>query len=383
MNVKIVFFIVGLLAYIMLSIIIFVFLSRLIKRKNMKMIIKARKEINPLIDKQIENIKLNNKIDNDAIIKINDRINNPIYLDVFNDKIIELRSKKEDKEAVNAFLDNFRKRFIQEFKMLDKDDYLKYAHSIFVYGEYRYHDIRIVDRLIEGLNSESNYVKINSIRALAKIGDKDKFINSLKIISDRNIYINDKILIDSMDIFEGDKKDFNEELGKNIDSFSERIKILVINHFTNNKFEEVNKQLFNKLKSNDESTEVKLAIIKYFGRIKYAYMEIELINLLNNERWEIRALAAKIAVNYSSKVIKEGLLKTLCDSNWFVRYNSAMSIINFDNNTLLIEKAMKLDDKYARDIMLYSLFNKKLITYNEYINLTVKENNSLVEGGFK
>lgn len=374
-----VLFIVGLLAYIMLSIIIFVFCSRLLKRKNMQKVIRAREEINPLIDKQIENIKLNKKIDKDVILKIDDMINNQIYLDVFNDKIIELRSKKEDKEVVNTFLDNFRKRFIQEFKAVDKEDYLKYAHSIFIYGEYRFPDIKITDRLIEGLNSESNYVKINSIRALAKIGDQEKFLNSLKIISERNIYINDKIIIDSMDIFEGDKEEFNRVLRKNIDNFSEHIKILVINHFTNNKFEEVKDQLFNKLKSDNESTEVKLAIIKYFGNVKYTDMEVEIINLLNNERWEIRALSAKIAGKYSCKVIKEELLKTLCDSNWFVRYNSAMSIINFDNNTLLIEKAMKLDDKYAKDIMLYSLFYKKLITYNEYINLTGKENDSLVK----
>ncbi|GAB6169494.1 hypothetical protein JCM1393_19540 [Clostridium carnis] len=376
MSIKMAIITIAILMYVMLSIIIFVLSSKIYKKIVTKKIKKISTYLNPIIENHIRKLKNKKEIDSEEINDITGKLKDKIYLEAFNEKIIELRKDNKINTEITMYLSFFEKFFLEKFINLDKSDYLKYSHEIYLYGEYGYKNEKIINQLLENINSESTYIRVNSLKSLSKIGNINEFIYALRVISEKDIYINDKIIIDSMDIFEGDKELFNKELHLNLNNFSNRIKGLVITHFTNIKYEYVAEEFLETIESNIDELENDLAKIKYFGNVKYEKMNNKIVDLLEDEKWEIRAISAKIALNYDNNKVRKSLINSVGDSNWFVRYNSAMTIISLKDNKELIKEVINSSDKYARDIMIYTLFNKKLITYDEYTTFN-KENSDL------
>ena len=65
------------------------------------------------------------------------------------------------------------------------------------------------------------------------------------------------------------------------------------------------------------------------------------------------------------------MLISITDYNWYVRYNSAISLLNF-NEDIIIDRVIKTNDKYSIDILLYAMFSQEKICYEDYLKETGK-----------
>lgn len=77
-----------------------------------------------------------------------------------------------------------------------------------------------------------------------------------------------------------------------------------------------------------------------------------LINLVKDEHWEIRAIAATALGNYYSEETKNALKISIQDRIWYVRQNSAMSLYKLSKNEEELIDIITGEDKYASDSLL-------------------------------
>ena len=183
--------------------------------------------------------------------------------------------------------------------------------------------------LFNCLNTKSIYLRVETLKALPKIGNATNFLNALKLISSEKQYVNNKILIDTLDNFNGYIKILDENLLLKFYTFNKHIQKCIIEHLKNSNAKFAKYKIIDILKDENLDKEVRISAIKYFSKIHYNNAIIEIKKLLSHKEWEYRAISASTLGKYKEKDVIEELLYSITDYNWYVRYNSAISILNF------------------------------------------------------
>ncbi len=246
-----------------------------------------------------------------------------------------------------------------------KDSYTLYLLSL-----YKITSKEALDYAYQCLDHSSLYSRNNALRVIQNSTDESVIIKALKALHTTKYYFNNKIIIDFLTEFKGNKSKLTEALINDMDSFNEEIKLIIIDYFTSVSDINAKSKIFEVLDS-DYSLEFNLAAIKYFGKVisEEAYQII--FECLDDKQWEIRAICAKVIERYGNKRVIDKLKEKLSDKNWFVRFNSAISLINLNNGTEK-EEILKIKDNYAREIYIYALFSKGIIRIREYNRLIEK-----------
>lgn len=316
---------------------------------------------------ELNRLKKHEDLDYSKINYFEKKIKRKIYEEVFNRVIIEFNEKKQNTSIVKEFIKNFEGYIRNLIKRYNKSNSnIKKIYIIYILSEYKLNRKYIGEFLIKALDTNDLYLRAMIYKALSNIGDIDTFIEALNYMSMNNQYLNEKIFTDNIDNFNGDKEKLNKSLINNISSFNYKIQLVIISHFRNVCENSVKEELFEILWKSQCHKEVKASIIKYFGKVKYNLAKDKLIEFLKNDEWEIKALSAKALGIYEYKDVLEALMESIEDSNWYIRLNSAMSIINFSENQDTIKNILNGKDRYARDIIIYSLFNRNVISYEQY-----------------
>ena len=249
-----------------------------------------------------------------------------------------------------------------------KDETIKvYCEVILV--EFKLSNYEINSFLMESLNTNSLYLRVASLEAISKIGNLNKFIEAIKYISDNNYYINNKIFIDILKEFGGDKYLLNKELIDNFNIFNNDLKKSIVDHFKNNKVEFVKEKLLEILKDENSEKEIRISAIKYFSIINSKYAQEIIIDILKRGEWEYRAVSAATLSSYKNEESINSLLESITDKNWYVRYNSAISLLHLNQD--IINLVFLKGDKYSRDIIFYAMFMEGRISYEEYLEKSI------------
>lgn len=324
--------------------------------------------------KQVENIKNNKELSKIDLDYIREKLKYKTYEKAFNDMIVFLNKDKNNYQHIRKYMENFQDYIEKSIKKYKKATNIKKIYGVFLLGEYRLNNYFINEFLINSLNTDSIHLTFNILNSIAKIGNIQLFIESLKYISSKNKYINNKLFIDIIDNFNGDMYKLNKELFTNLDSFNDTIKCTIINHFENCKYADIKEELLQKLINNNTDKEVKLSIIRYFNSVKYDKAKTVLLDILKNAQWECRALSAKSLAKYYCEETYNGLLESITDKNWYVRLNSAISLLSFNvDNEKLVEVVLGKNDKYSKEILFYVMFMKNKISYEKYEEITKEQ----------
>lgn len=350
---------------IFISIIYIKFEKRATKRREKK-VDKIEKEIREVIKKQLLKVTNNNKLSKDEILYVEKILKKNKSRQAFNRIISELSNNKEVKYDISIFMYNFLEVIENEIKKYAKKDSIRKCYFIFNLGLYKIDSFKIQNFLMECLNDKSIYVRYNALNSIANIGKGDKFIEALIYMSKNRIYINNKVFIEIIDKFKN-SYEINKELARILNELNTKMQCLIINSFSKNKNDFFKEILLMKLK--DESNrEVRISIIKYFEENYYDEAYVELIKLLASKWWEERAIAAKSLSKYYSFEVENSLKKSLKDKNWYVRLNSASSILENNCTEEIIEEVLNQEDMYAKEILLYVLQKKNNTLYNKILN---------------
>ena len=364
-NVAKIYIILSFFIYIILSAIVYmIIIDRIdiIYNKKVKSLDDTFKKV---VLQQLNCIKEDKEVSKIDIQYVFHKLKKKHYINSFINAIIEFNKDKENHNFTRIYISNFED-FIEAFlkKNKKKDETIK-AYCAVVLGEFKLSNYEVNTFLRECLNTNSMYLRVTSLEAISKIGNIKNFIQAIKYISDKNYYINNKVFIDILNQFEGNTYLLNKELLNNFNVFNSNFKKNIVEHYRNNKVEFVKENLIEILKAKNTEKEIRISIIKYFSVVSHEYAQDVIIEILKLGDWEYRAVCATSLSNYKNKDSVNALLVSVTDKNWYVRYNSAISLLQFSDD--VIDLVFLKEDKYSRDIIFYAMFMKNKISYEKYL----------------
>lgn len=361
-----IFFSLILFIYVIFMSIVYIKFEKIAIKRREKKVAKIQDKIREDIKKQILKVIKNNNLSKDEILYIEKILKKGKSRQAFNKIISELSNNLEFKDGISNFMANYLKIIENEIEKYAKKDSIRKCYFISNLGEYKIDSFKIQNFLMKCLNDKSIYVRYNALNAIANIGKRDNFIEALIYMSKNRIYINDKVFIEIIDKFKN-SYEMNRDLARVLNELNTKMQCLIINSFSENKIDFLNKTLLIKLK-NESNREVRISIIKYFEKNHCNEAYDKLIELLSSKWWEERAMAAKSLSKYYSFEVENSLKKSLKDKNWYVRLNSASSILDNNCNEKIIREVLDSEDIYAKEILLYVLQKKNNILYNKILN---------------
>lgn len=310
-------------------------------------------------------VKNGEELSSKEIYYVKKLMKNKLGRQAFDNIIFNLNKEDFEFYEVKKFISIFSNVLEYDIKKIRKKDIVKKYEFIYYLGEYGVYSPKIVDFLIDSLKIKNIDLRISSLNSIAKIGNVESFIEALIFISKNNIYINKKVLVKIIDKFKDDIKIIYGLL-KILNDLNENIQCSIIDNFSKNNYYFLNSYLLNKLK-NEENKEVRIALLKYFRENYFEEFSKIIIKFLYSDFWEERAVCAKVASTYYSEAMEGELKKSISDSNWYVRLNSANSIVENTINFKIIEEILLGQDNYAKEILLYSLKAKDEKNYNNIL----------------
>ncbi len=287
------------------------------------------------------------------------KLGHDAYERVFQNVIIKLCEEDEFKNYTKAYLLHFEDYIFSKIKKIKSNGNVKHVQNVFMMGEYRIDHPKIIDYLLKGVTSKSIAARFNSMSALSKIGNAKALVTAIVIASAERGYLNQKVLTDVLDNFEGDKETLIVELLINIDIIRGDFRTLVINYFNNQQNEAPAPKLYELLERSIDKEE-QLSILKYFGVICYPECSKKILELLKDDQWEIRAIAARSLKLYTVHFELSEVISALSDENWYVRTNMARSVLqHIHDHRENVEEEVdylinSLEDRYAIGALEYA-----------------------------
>ncbi|KMT22218.1 HEAT repeat domain-containing protein [Clostridium cylindrosporum] len=364
----------GVFSYVVICIMIYVGIARIKEKLENKKLKEIETGFGKFVLEHLEKTRNGIELSDIELNLVSDALDTPIYFKVFSKKYMEY-ANNENILFAKKYILNFQDKIVRIFSKVDRKSIMKFAYYIYLIGEFRINDKIINKILLENLNTESIYIRVNALKALSKIGDLNGFVDALRIISLRGLYFNEKIVIDSIDSFEGDIEELNLRLMEEMKNFTPQMINIVISHFSNTGYRKCSPLLIEKLKDKNTLKEVIMRIIKYFEVVKDIDSEPLIISMLDNPNWEVRVVASKAMLKYDVTKAEDKLRRLVSDNNYYVRYNTAMTLISKGRDYKLVQDIISGDDKFAKDIMFYAMFTKNFIDYDEYIAYKSHEEN--------
>ena len=364
-----IYIILSFFIYIILFVVIYMIILDIIHVISSKGVKKLDNTFKKEVLRQLNYIKEDKEILKLHIEYVAQSLKKRHYLQSFINAITEFNKNEENHKFTRIYISNYE-IFVENFlkKNKKKDETIK-VYCAVILGEFKLSNYEINSFLMESLNTNSLYLRVASLEAISKIGNLNKFIEAIKYISDNNYYINNKIFIDILKEFGGDKYLLNKELIDNFNIFNNDLKKSIVDHFKNNKVEFVKEKLLEILKDENSEKEIRISAIKYFSIINSKYAQEIIIDILKRGEWEYRAVSAATLSSYKNEESINSLLESITDKNWYVRYNSAISLLHLNQD--IINLVFLKGDKYSRDIIFYAMFMEDRISYEEYLEKSI------------
>lgn len=364
-NIVDIYLVLSFFIYIIACAVIYMIAKDILNFRFFKKVKAIKPKFEAEILKQLSCVKNGTDISKMDISYVIDKLKYRPYIKVFNNTIEVFNKDINNHKYTKTYMENFEdivNRYVLKHKL--KDNTLKTYMTINL-GEYKLSNYEISEFLLSCINTKSIYLRVAALESISKIGNINTLKSAIEYVSKEEKYINNKVFTDIINQFGGDKNELDKYLINDFKEFNESFQKVIVEHFKNNKTTFVKEELLNILKDNI-SKEINISIVKYFTIIKYDECKYIIIEFLKNGDWEYRAVCASALKNYKCELSEKALLKSINDKNWYVRYNSAISILKFDDKDL-INYILENDDKYAKDILFYAMFMDNKISYEEYL----------------
>lgn len=258
----------------------------------------------------------------------------------------------------------------------------KESYALYLISEFGLGNEEAGSFALSALEEDSVYVRNNALKVINKNKDLELVMKSMDKLNARKYYFNEKMIVDFLDNYNGDCDQLSKRLLLEMDNYNLSLKKIVITHFANIKdpSQNVRDKMLSFLEKSNEK-EIIIASSKYFNRIIDKRAKLYILKNMQNEDWAVRAVSARIIYKYGDSEVKEALKKALRDENYYVRANSASSFLEIEDKDKIIEEALRSEDKFARDILLYSMNTQEIISFEEYQALVEKiEDTKVMEG---
>lgn len=313
-------------------------------------------DISKLIHVQLEHIARKEPIEKNIQIRLDKMLSMPNKLMAFHEAIED--ALERDALIVQQYLLMSRPLFCSlVVKYRQKDDMRK-AYFAYLMSRYKVcKDIEqdeIINSMLQLIDTKSAYCRENALKALYSFGNEKNVLSAIILINEKQIFHHEKLLSDGLLSFEGDKVRLGFLLWRHFNEFNSDLQVAVVKymHAVSDQFKE---EFYSMLLLKETNKEVKVAIIRYFGKYVYEPVQHFLCKALTEATndWEIIAISASVIRAYPTNESVEALKKALRHSNWYIRYNAAESLNAFRKNYNELASIYNGTDRFARDMLLY------------------------------
>jgi hypothetical protein len=313
-------------------------------------------DISRLINVQLEHIARKEPIEQNIQIRLNKMLTIPNKLMAFHEAIEDAFTR--DALLVQEYLLMSRQLFSNlAVKYMQKDDMRK-AYFAYLMSRYKVckdleQDV-IINTMLQLTVTKSAYCRENGLKALYSFGNEKNVLSAIILINEKGIFHHEKLLADGLLSFEGDKARLCALLWKHFNEFNSDIQVAIVKYMTAVS-DQYKAEFYSLLIKKETNKEVKVSIIRYFGKYGYDPVQNFLCNALTEDSndWEIIAISASVIRAFPTNESVEALKIAMHHSNWFIRYNAAESLNALRKNYNELASIYNGTDRFARDMLLY------------------------------
>lgn len=353
------------------------------KRKEKMKINKLEPDLRPFLDAIIISLEKGEKIDRATIKKLSSAINSEAYFEYFNDYISSVYDKVENKIELARFIREMPGLIPRVTANLKSHRLDRRFISMYLTGLYRYDNELTTNIIMSNLEHKSSYIKTNALSSLGLMGNSSSTVNALLLINQsEEIEFTIKCITGVLDNFKGNFVELDDELISVLGRLSEKLRVAVINHFTNVGYIPAAELLYTRVKDIkgvqiDTSKEAEIATIKYLSSVKYHPAYEYLVNNLTREDWVIVAMSLKAISNYMEFVtneLRDTTSKLIVHKNGYVRQYAAKLFVEVSKDTALVKDFISSNskNKSVKVCLCNALFEHGDIGYDEYAEMMAR-----------
>ncbi len=229
------------------------------------------------------------------------------------------------------------------------------------------YDSALLESLLKYAVQENMYCRINALDALYAFGNAEYVVKAVEKQDKMDAFLHEKVLTEGLLSFSGDHRELIKELIRRFEEFKVKTKLAILNYIRF-KSEDCKEFMYKIMTDEEEDRELRFAAVRYFGRYPWEQARSVLIEFASDKEvlhWEYAAVAAAALKDYRGDDVLSALKTALYSSNWYVRYNAAVSLEAAGMSYNRLIDVMAGNDRYAREMMEYRLEERKLVKERE------------------
>ncbi len=280
---------------------------------------------------------------------------------IYQEAVKELH--EEDSKKVDEYLVLYAPVFQVTLHFYRKKDSIYkafLASFLSLYYPFHLNSNSIIDEeIMKYVEDKSIYCRENAMLYFYRRSSSTLVMNALKIISDKGLYYNKKLLANDLLKFNGKQEELAQKLFQEFEHFSTDFQVSIVNYLRFSK-NDLNKEFYHMLISNEYDKEVNLAMIRYFGSKKYEEVLPYLLGLLKNtnkEDIEYKIIATQAIKTYDCREVRKSLIRCISDDNWYVRKNACNSLSKMKLTKTDIKEIEDIQDKYGKEMIEYTFLS--------------------------
>ncbi|WP_162805786.1 HEAT repeat domain-containing protein [Sporosarcina sp. PTS2304] len=252
------------------------------------------------------------------------------------------------------FIDNHPKQLMGLYEETGITDYLVKSLSA-----KRYYNKAIACRKIGDLRIYSteadlyklhtipnNEVLYNVLLALAKLGDAERLIKIL-VVDSNKINLSFRSIIEVIEQFNGSEEAKESLIKQAIEESDEYVKAILIKAAASGNYESLAETYIKYLESH--TVGLRIACIRALSGLRNPDYEYDIINMLHDKEWEVRAAAAKGLGDFGTYRSYEPLANATRDGEWWVRNNAAHALVSLPGGKYYAQQLVGDEDRYSRE----------------------------------
>ena len=226
---------------------------------------------------------------------------------------------------------------------------------------------QFTDTLISYTEDSNIHCRTNVLRILCSIGTVQGVGNLLRMISDGGLFLHRQLLTRELSDFAGDKEMLCEHLWSESHNFYDNMVVSLIQFITNTS-ELYCEKFLPLLQNTSVDKEVRIAMIRYFGRHKFEPAQEVLIDFLDNSADVSFAIVSASALRtYPSPDTFAALERALSNEDWYVRYNASATLVVLGDEQELME-VLRSENVRKKEIVAYIIELEKAVRNTDYNN---------------
>jgi hypothetical protein len=213
------------------------------------------------------------------------------------------------------------------------------------------------EMLLPYLTGSSVYCRENTLRALYAMGDVAAVIRAFEILAEQHIFHHEILLAGGLMTFSGDKEALAGQLWKHVPDWPAHMGAAVVQfiEFGGADYRQV---FYSALLKPDLNLQVQLSILHYFYTCPFEPMRPILLEYLKGaDRMaaDLAIVSASVLAAYPGQESISALTSALSSRNWYVRNNTALSLLALGANSNDLDEVLQGSDPYALEMMCYQV----------------------------